>query len=182
MTPTPVLAGDDAALFRDRLARAHADAVVQHQISALVINVLLAVSAFPVLHRHGGLVVTSIWLAFVLLTNLARCAVARLYMASDRQDAQGYLRACLAGSLCSGLVWAAVPGVFLNPADPQSLFLIVILCGISAGAMVQAAGYAWTCLVFATPVHLSTIVVLLHVGTLESGSSASTSSCSSPSW
>ncbi|MCF3639885.1 EAL domain-containing protein [Rhizobium sp. TRM95111] len=108
------------------------------------------------------------WFAALLALNAARLVGVRLLVTRNMcviapERALGILSA---GALAGGLFWSAAPllGGGLGMDGPKA-YVIFIICGISAGALMQSTAYSRTALCFATPPLVTTIACLLYAAT-----------------
>ena len=86
---------------------------------------------------------------------------------ADPRIVERRLRLFSASAFISGCAWAFIP-IFCNGyTGPQTVFYLVILAGITAGAITQSTSYALTPACFITPPLVSILGCLLYAGGFE---------------
>ncbi|WLR94559.1 putative bifunctional diguanylate cyclase/phosphodiesterase [Shinella zoogloeoides] len=155
---------------RRQILSAQALSVLDGIVLSLAANSFLAATTAAVLWLDGPDIGIFLWLAAVLAINIARYIgvriVRRLNCAVERpRRALGVLSL---GALGGGLAWCLAP--FLGSAhgaNGLNPYLIFIIGGICAGALMQSTAYARTALLFAGPPLAAAFVSLLFSGTTE---------------
>ena len=147
---------------------AQAKAVLGSIVVSLLANSFIAVTTAIVLWLDEPGPHILAWIAAVLALNALRLAgVALIRRRDSGVRAPGRtLRHLSAGALAGGVVWAFAPliGGGLN-ADGANAYVIFIIGGISAGALMQSTACSRTALLFATPPLSATIASLMLAAT-----------------
>ena len=155
---------------RRQIRSAQALSLLDGIVLSLVANSFLAVTTASVLWLDGPNVQILLWLAVVLAVNLARFVgvrvIRRLDCAVERpRRALGLLSL---GALGGGLTWSLSPFIGTAPgAEGLNPYLIFIIGGICAGALMQSTAYARTAQLFSGPPLAAAFVSLLIAGTTE---------------
>ena len=140
---------------------------------ALPVNMLLSVACALVAWFSGQHLEAALWLAASCLVNagrglLHRSIGARLRAAEGapipRAEIDRHLALLWKVTGVSGLVWALMPALCALYTTPQSLFFLVVGCGITAGAISHGAAYARVPISFITPQLLSAAAAMAFVG------------------
>lgn len=137
---------------------------------SLAANSFLAATTAAVLWLDGPNGQILLWLAAVLAINLARFigvrVVRRLNCAVERpRRALGVLSL---GAIGGGLAWSLPPFIgAAHGAEGLNPYLIFIIGGICAGALMQSTAYARTALLFSGPPLAAAFASLLISGTTE---------------
>ena len=66
--------------------------------------------------------------------------------------------------MLSGCVWSALPALCGLYTAPQSLFFLIVSCGITSGAVSHGGAYSNVPISFISPPILSTVVAMVYVG------------------
>lgn len=160
VSPLPSLSRLEAVVRADQLA-----ATRRLILSAIPINVVLGLTCLAVAihggHAKGG----AFWFAASTAVNAARVGLARLgglgrlplEMSVERQLA---LSSALA--LLSGLVWSLVALLCAGYTSPHTLFFLIVVCGICAGAVTYGTAYSPVPIAFVTPPLLSVAACLFY--------------------
>ncbi|MCK8784638.1 GGDEF domain-containing protein, partial [Roseomonas sp. NAR14] len=155
-------------------------------MNAIPVNMLLGFAALVVALRYGHGMIGGIWYAGSSTINLARMALcgARLhrvgggYTRDARQAVpravEAHQRLHLLAAALSGTAWALVPLLCAGYAEPQATFYLVVVCGITAGAVVYGAAQARIPISFIVPALLSVIGCLLYAGGFDRNALAAT--------
>ena len=122
---------------------------------SLSANCFIAASIVFLLLR-GGLsrVEIFVWLASVVTINVVRLAIARKLIADESAQwrPDWVLRYVFAGALIGGLSWSAIPIFFADfGSGGGDSYVVFIIAGISAGALIQNTAYSLGALAFLAP-------------------------------
>ena len=155
---------------RRQIRSAQALSVLDGIVLSLTANSFLAATTAAVLWLDEPGAGIFFWLAAVVAVNLARYIgvriIHRLNCAVERPErALGILSL---GALSGGLVWSLSP--FLGAAHSMNglnPYLIFIIGGICAGALMQSTAYARTALFFSAPPLAAAFVSLIVSGATE---------------
>ena len=155
---------------RRQIMSAQALSLLDGVVVSLLANSFLAATTAAVLWLDGPSLNIILWIAAVFAINLARYVgvrvVRRLNCAVERpKRALGVLSL---GALGGGIAWSLPP--FIGAADGANglnPYLIFIIGGICAGALMQSTSYARTALFFSGPPLTAAVVSLLMSGTTE---------------
>lgn len=159
----------DAAGFLAAVRKAQAEILTRSHMVTVGVNGGISISAALVMILlHGAAPGIDIWLAASLAALLVRVVAVRLISRHPgaRRHPAVLLKTMTAGSLLSGLAWAALPfsvGAFEGTGQDAAIFLIMI--GMSAGSALRGIGSATVSLAFSIPVLSSVLVSLLLTGT-----------------
>ena len=147
---------------------AQAKAVLGSIVVSLLANSFIAVTTAIVLWLDEPGPHILAWIAAVLALNALRLVGVALIRRRDSgvREPSRTLRHLSAGALAGGVVWAFAPliGGGLN-ADGANAYVIFIIGGISAGALMQSTACSRTALLFATPPLSATIASLMLAAT-----------------
>ena len=137
------------------------------QINIVVSFLLLLVTIH---YRHGFS--GKLWFAAAALINVVRllqCGVpsAAQIASYEAWQVERLFRGFTATALISGIVWAFVSVLCQFYTAPETLFCLVVVCGITAGAVVHGVAYAPIPICFITPPLLSIFACLLYAGGFE---------------
>jgi diguanylate cyclase (GGDEF)-like protein len=155
---------------RRQILSAQALSVLDSIVLSLAANSFLAATTAAILWLDGPNIAVLFWLGAVLAVNLSRYigvrVVKRLNCAVERpRRALGVLSL---GAFGSGIAWSLSPFVgAAHGANGLNPYLIFIIGGICAGALMQSTAYARTALLFAGPPLAAAFVSLLMSGTTE---------------
>jgi len=133
---------------------------------ALRINSILGFTAFLVAWHAGNILPGLLWFLSSCAVNLWRALVlAQLPPEGVSQDVtEKVLRRACYSAFASGLVWAAIPLLCEGYSSPQTLFYLIVVCGITAGAITHGIAYSRVPINFITPPLVSIILCLLYQG------------------
>ena len=155
------IAGEDAALtvFRDKVS-----ALRSGQAIALPANCLIAASAVVVLWPRAPHQVLWAWLALMVICNATRLLALRLLARSrSARILDRALGLSWGGSLVSGGLWIVPLLLCENIRSEEGTYLLFMVSGVTAGAVVQHSAHAATPIAFAAPL-LSTVFVMAMQG------------------
>lgn len=157
----------EAKIRQDQLADLRAGLFVSMPISAILSGLILAVHALS-----GGGFAAAIWFLVVNAINAARLALARHQLKDIRRrhDLTGIsprLRRFGILALLAGFAWSFLAVLTAGYTTPQASLHLIILAGISAGAVTYSSSYAAAAINFITPSLLITAGCLLATGNFE---------------
>ncbi|UPG74099.1 EAL domain-containing protein [Roseomonas gilardii subsp. gilardii] len=148
-------------------------AVRRSVLISLPVTMLLSLSNLVMAnygsHGEAGL----IWFWASITVNLLRsllCGFPPRAMLLDGRESRAvrlWFQAMCLLAWCSGMIWAAVPVLCDGYTTPQAPFFLVVVCGITAGAVVHGTAYARVPICFITPALFSVIVCLVWAGSFE---------------
>jgi diguanylate cyclase (GGDEF)-like protein len=161
--PTPI---DEPT--RHQILSAQAVSVLDGIVLTLPASCFIAVTIVAVLWLDAPNTSVLYWLAAIFAVNLARYITVRVVRRQNIaiERPKRALRILSLGALAGGLTWALTP--FLGTVIGEgglNPYVVFIICGICAGAMMQSAAYSQTTMMFAVPPILATFVTLLAIGT-----------------
>jgi signal transduction histidine kinase len=138
----------------DRVAEAayaeQIGAVFRQMPIALIVNLVNAALTASVVAPVAGGPLPLLWFGAVALVTLARWLLWRRYRRGrGAGEPRRWARFAACGSLCAGLSWGlggALLSTVVPPADEA--FLIIVLCGMCAGAIVVGVSHLPTLLAF----------------------------------
>lgn len=110
--------------------------------------------------------IVAAWLGTIAALTVVRYLITRSYLRRqvDAQDAKRWLWSFGVGTALSGLVWGS-GAVLLFPADlPHQIFLVFVLAGMTAGAVVSFSAVVGIALAFLVPVLVPITVRLFAEG------------------
>jgi diguanylate cyclase (GGDEF)-like protein len=138
---------------------------------AIPVNTVLSLTSMFVASYYGQSRTGLAWLAASGAANGLRVVqyFASSASVSGRQELSNraidrHLRIAWLTTLLSGLVWALIPALCQGYTGPQTLFYLVVGCGITAGAVTHGTAYARAPIAFITPPLLSAIGCLVYIG------------------
>ncbi|TIP26837.1 MAG: EAL domain-containing protein [Mesorhizobium sp.] len=157
----------EARILGDQLADLRAGLFVSMPISAILSGLILTVQALS-----GGGFAAAIWFLVVNAINAARLGLARyqLKQAGHQDDLTGIsqrLRWFGILALLAGFAWSFLAVLTAGYTTPQAPLHLIILAGISAGAVTYGSSYAAAAINFITPPLLITAACLLAKGNFE---------------
>ena len=155
---------------RRQIRSAQALSVLDGIVLSLAANSFLAATTAAILWLDMPNVGILFWLVAVVAVNLARYIgvriVRRMNCAVERP--QRALDVLSLGALAGGLVWSLSPLLgTAHGADGLNPYLIFIIGGICAGALMQSTAYARTALFFSAPPLAAAFLSLVVSGTTE---------------
>ncbi|WP_353646457.1 EAL domain-containing protein [Mesorhizobium sp. WSM2239] len=157
----------EASIRQDQLSDLRAGLLVSMPISFVLSGLILTVQVLS-----GGGFAAVIWFLVVNAVNAARLALARyqLKLREHEDDRTGVLqRLHWFGTLAllSGIVWSFLAVLTAGYTTPQAPLHLIILAGISAGAVTYGSSYAAAATNFITPPLLVTAACLSAKGNFE---------------
>ncbi len=136
---------------------------------ALRVNSILSFTAFLVAFHAGNIIPGLLWFLTSCIVNLWRTQV--LTRLPPEETSQRLIEKILnrasLSSFASGLVWASIPLLCEGYSSPQTLFYLIVVCGITAGAVTHGIAYSRVPISFITPPLISIILCLLYQGGFE---------------
>ena len=148
-------------------------AVRRSVLISLPVTILLSFSNLAMASYGGQGRAGFVWFWTSIAVNLMRsllCGFPPRAMLLDGRESPAirrWFRAMCLLAWCSGMVWAAVPLLCDGYTTPQAPFFLVVVCGITAGAVVHGTAYARVPVCFITPALFSVIVCLAWAGSFE---------------
>ncbi|RWQ15255.1 MAG: GGDEF-domain containing protein, partial [Mesorhizobium sp.] len=132
----------EARILQDQLADLKAGLFVSMPISTMLSGLILTVQAFS-----GGGFAAAIWFLVINAINAARLGLARYQLneTGDQDDLTGVsqrLRWFGILALLSGFAWSFLAVLTVGYTTPQAPLHLIILAGISAGAVTYGSSYA----------------------------------------
>lgn len=142
---------------------------------SIPINILLGLASVLVAVHAGKGELGVIWFLNSLAVNVARFVLCRrpieeLPSGSSKMPAWSVERHLLVHCILaclSGFVWAAIPILCDWYTSGETLFYLVVVCGITAGAATYGFAYARIPISFICPPLLSVILCLIIFGAFE---------------
>lgn len=148
-------------------------AVRRSVLISLPVTILLSLSNLAMASYGGQGGAGLVWFWASIAVNLMRsllCGFPPRAMLLDGRESPAirrWFRAMCLLAWCSGMVWAAVPLLCDGYTTSQAPFFLVVVCGITAGAVVHGTAYARVPICFITPALFSIIVCLVWNGSFE---------------
>jgi diguanylate cyclase (GGDEF)-like protein len=149
-------------------------AVRRSVLISIPINITLGIIIMVVTICYGYVLSGVAWFAATLFVNLLRIGLCRAPMpGSDargplsflaRLSARQHLTMASVLALISGSVWALMPILCDGYTAPQSTFYLVVICGITAGAVTHGNAYARIPTCFIVPPLLAMAGCLIYAG------------------
>lgn len=138
-------------------------------LTALRINSILGITALLVAWHAGKGLEGLIWFAASCLANGWRVLLLlRLPPAdAEKQTIEKILKWACISALASGLVWSAIPALCGGYSSPQTLFYLIVVIGITAGAITHGIAYSRVPICFITPPMVTMIACLAWQGGFE---------------
>ncbi len=133
---------------------------------SLPISTALSALILAVELNAGDRASVLVWFAVVNAINAARIVIARFCPAGPARDASAWLRIYGILALLSGVAWSFIAYLTAGFTAPESTVHLLILAGISAGAVVYGVSYAVSPISFITPPLLITAACLAMKGTV----------------
>ena len=155
---------------RRQIRSAQALSVLDGIVLSLVANSFLAATTAAILWLDTPNAGILFWLVAVVAVNLARYVGVRIIRRMDcaMERPQRALDVLSLGALAGGLVWSLSPLLgSAHGANGLNPYLIFIIGGICAGALMQSTAYARTALFFSAPPLAAAFISLLVSGTTE---------------
>ncbi|NKN37619.1 EAL domain-containing protein [Agrobacterium sp. a22-2] len=151
--------------FEDQIRAAQADSVLAVLTVSLLANSFIALTTAAVLWLQQPATDQAIWLVGIVTLNMLRQVAAAILKRKDvgRRDPKAVLNHLTIGAFASGCLWAFAP--FLGPglsSDGAQAYVIFIIAGISAGAIIQSTAYSRTAIAFGAPAMLAAVASLLQ--------------------
>jgi diguanylate cyclase (GGDEF)-like protein len=158
----------EARILQDQLADLRSGLFVSMPISAVLSGLIFTVQALS-----GSVFVAAIWFLLVNAINGARLALAlhqktgETPCQDDLKRVSGQLRQYGMLALLAGFAWSLLAVLTAGYTTPHAPLHLIILAGISAGAVTYGSSYAPAAINFITPPLLITAGCLLGKGNFE---------------
>ncbi|NGO53470.1 putative bifunctional diguanylate cyclase/phosphodiesterase [Allomesorhizobium camelthorni] len=157
----------EARILQDQLADLRAGLFVSMPISTILSGLILTVQALS----DGGFA-AAVWFLVVIAINAARLGLARYQLKeTGRQDDLTEISQRLRWfgilALLAGFAWSFLAVLTVGYTTPQAPLHLIILAGISAGAVTYGSSYAAAATNFITPPLLITVGCLSANGNFE---------------
>ncbi|SIR40448.1 diguanylate cyclase/phosphodiesterase [Rhizobium sp. RU35A] len=151
--------------FEQQIRAAQAASVLAVLTISFLANSFIAFTTAAVLWLKEPAIYQAIWLAGILTLNTLRQILAARLRRRDivRSDPHAVLNHLTIGAFASGCLWAFAPFLSLGfSSDGAEGYVIFIIAGISAGAIIQTTAYSRIAIAFGAPAMLATVASLLH--------------------
>lgn len=137
--------------------------------SAIPVNILLSVLVALVAWKAGHGVLGLWWLAASLLVNGVRVGICMQGSPTGSQAEQAHtiqqrLRTDTTSALVAGGIWALTPLLCEGYTAPESVFYLMVVCGLCAGSVTYGMAYAPVPIAFFTPALLAVVASLVYAG------------------
>lgn len=144
-----------------------AAALASTQALSIAINTFLALSAALILFPQRFGLHVGLWLVVTLLINLLRWTAlcSRTVQRRLALTAHARLRLSSISNLAVGVCWAVLPALIMDFRSEDAPFVSIILCGLTAGAALQAGAYALPAILLSVPIATAMAVRLTLLGT-----------------
>ncbi|ATR21263.1 Sensor protein [Roseomonas mucosa] len=148
-------------------------AVRRSVLISLPVTVLLSLSNLAMANYGGHGEAGFAWFWASIAVNLLRSLLCgfppRAVLLEGRESpaVRRWFHAMCLLAWCSGMIWAAVPVLCDGFTTSQAPFFLVVVCGITAGAVVHGTAYARVPICFITPALFSVITCLVWAGSFE---------------
>lgn len=162
----------DDTTIAQQIKTAQALSVLGGVALSLVSNSFIAATTAIVLWLYNPAPSILIWLGVVVMLNMTRL-VTVIFIKRDNlpeRDPERTLSLLSSGAYLGGLVWAVAP--FLSgglTTEGANAYVIFIIAGISAGALMQSTAHSRTALLFGGPPLAATMFLLIQQATILSG-------------
>jgi len=166
-TSTPLASADDSVL--SHLVRAEQLAWVRRSaLAGMPISIVLSLTAALVAIKSGRAAAGLCWLLLALTVSVLRIRSNRRGLANaaglDAATVERQLRNTTLAAAVNGCVWALIPWLCDGYTSPQTMFYLLVVCGICAGAVTYGNAYALSPVCFIVLPLLSVIACLVHAG------------------
>ncbi|MGX7704592.1 putative bifunctional diguanylate cyclase/phosphodiesterase [Methylobacterium sp. Gmos1] len=172
---------DDGPDLRASIRRDQLEAVRRSVQHALPVNAILGATGALVAVQAGHAAAGLGWFAVSSAVNLVRfglcrapCSGLAVTEATPPEQARAgaraidrHLRLATLAAFLSGLVWSLVALLCGGYTAPQTLFYLVVICGITAGAVTHGMAFAAIPASFITPPLLTVAVCLAWAGGID---------------
>jgi len=147
----------------DDLIRMDQLVAVRHGVLiSIPINILLSLIVTGVTFYYGSPVAGLLWFAAATAINLVRIGLCRaplpgapegrgLFAGFSRFSVDQHFRLGTLAAFVAGCIWALMPALCGGYTTPQSTFYLIVICGITAGAVTHGTAYAYIPISFLTP-------------------------------
>lgn len=160
--------GVELGVLRDQLADLRASLLISMPISTVLSVLIVLVKSIS-----GADWTTLAWLVIVNVVNGARILLALRQPQDEELEKQDYatlskwLRGYMALAFLAGVAWAYVAVISDGFTAPETPVYLVIVAGISAGAVSYSACYAALPILFMAPPLLAVVVCMIMGGELD---------------
>ncbi|MDC7684601.1 bifunctional diguanylate cyclase/phosphodiesterase [Asticcacaulis sp. BYS171W] len=141
---------------------------------SIPINIVLSLIIMTVTVYYGHAQSGVLWFATALLINMVRVALCQApfpgtaakgaFAGMAKLSVDRHLFIASLAALTSGSVWALMPALCEGYTSAQSGFYLVVICGITAGAVVHGNAYAIIPICFIVPPLMSMAGCLFYAG------------------
>jgi diguanylate cyclase (GGDEF)-like protein len=154
-------------------------AVRRSMLISVPVSIILGLTSLLVAFHYGHALAGLLWFFASTLVNTARIVLCRspIRLLSsddpveptnlDPASVKHHLFLQSATAAISGLVWAFIAVLCEGYTAPQTVFYLVVLCGITAGAITAGFAYARMPICYIVPVLLSVAGCLVYAGGFE---------------
>jgi diguanylate cyclase (GGDEF)-like protein len=154
-------------------------AVRRSMLISVPVSIILGLTSLLVAFHYGHALAGLLWFFASTLVNTARIVLCRSPIRRLRPDdpvepknldpasVKHHLFLQSAVAAISGLVWAFIAVLCEGYTAPQTVFYLVVLCGITAGAITAGFAYARMPICYIVPVLLSVAGCLVYAGGFE---------------
>lgn len=157
----------------DDLIRLDQLVAVRHSVQiSIPINFILSLIVTAVTAYYASLEAGILWFLAATTANLVRIGICRAPLPGSTTDAKGlfsgfsrlsvdrHFQLATIAAFISGCVWALMPALCGGYTTPQANFYLVVICGITAGAVTHGNAYAYIPISFLIPPLMSMAVSL----------------------
>lgn len=154
-------------------------AVRRSMLISVPVSIILGLTSLLVAFHYGHALAGLLWFFASTLVNTARIVLCRSPIRRlspddpvepknlDPASVKHHLFLQSATAAISGLVWAFIAVLCEGYTAPQTVFYLVVLCGITAGAITAGFAYARMPICYIVPVLLSVAGCLVYAGGFE---------------
>ncbi|MGI4861266.1 MAG: putative bifunctional diguanylate cyclase/phosphodiesterase [Janthinobacterium lividum] len=173
----PRISNETGAALCEQVLRDQLIAVRRSVAIALPVNMLLGAACWLMATHHGLGRAATLWFLASTLINLVRMTVCRWHLPPQPDNppdgarpragmasVRGQLRVYSITALLSGVVWAWIPALCAGYTQPEAVFFLAVVCGITAGSVTHSNAYALIPTCFITPPLLSVVGCLVYFG------------------
>ena len=153
-----MLSGDDKARFAPAIRAEQIRTLFRHHPLSLIGTAVVGVMAYFVLRHEVNYTHLWIWSLAVIIVVVARGTLWLLFRMRERDDDVIFRWgvAAVSFSFASGVVWAALPAMFIRGDAPFTMINVVIMCvGMLAGSLISHSVYLPSYLAFSLPLAIS---------------------------
>ncbi|MFT4089585.1 MAG: EAL domain-containing protein [Asticcacaulis sp.] len=162
----------------DELIRFDQLVAVRHSVQiSIPINIILSLIVTAVTAYYSSLEAGLLWFVAASTANLVRTCICRAPLPGALPDSQSksllapfsrmsvdrHFQLATIAAFVSGCVWALMPALCAGYTTPQANFYLVVICGITAGAVTHGNAYAYIPISFLIPPLMSMAASLSFV-------------------